>query len=74
MGLRAGAGESPLFPPQLESDQAAQQLHHTVSQAPENFGLKQVRWTLAALRDALSWLSPLSLSGVWRHLERAGIA
>jgi hypothetical protein len=68
------AGESPLFPPHLKSDQATEQLQHTVSQAPENFGFKQVRWTIAALRDSLSWLSGLSLSGVWRHLERAKIA
>lgn len=63
-----------LFPPQLESDQAAEQLQHTVSQSPENFGFKQARWTLGALRDSLLWLSPLSLSGVWRHLKRSKIA
>lgn len=65
---------SPLFSPQLDSAQATEQLHHLVAQTPENFGQLGVRWTLATLRASLSWLKPLSLSGVWRHLKRAGIA
>lgn len=61
---------SRFFPPQLDSEQAQEQLHHTVAQTPENFGQKGVRWTLASLRNSLVWLKPLSLSGVWRHLKR----
>lgn len=68
------AAESLLFPPQLDSAQATEQLQHTVSQHPENFGQTGVRWTLATLRASLSWLNGLSLSGVWRHLNRAKIA
>jgi hypothetical protein len=30
-----------------------------------------VRWTLATIRDTLTWLKGLTLSGVWRHLERS---
>lgn len=44
------------------------------AQSPENFGFQQARRTLEAVRGSVSWLSGLTLSGVWRHLERAGIA
>ncbi len=43
-------------------------------QPPENFRQTGVRWTLATVRDSLSWLGTLSLSGVWRHLKRAKIS
>jgi transposase len=33
-----------------------------------------VRWQLSSLRRAVKWLGTLSLSGVWRHLRRAGLA
>lgn len=45
-----------------------------VSQSPQNFGQRGARWQLATLRDSLWWLQKLTLSGVWRHLERAKIS
>jgi DDE superfamily endonuclease len=32
-----------------------------------------VRWTLADVRESLNWFKGLTLSGVWRHLKRAGL-
>lgn len=64
---------SPLFPPQLNEVQASEQLQHLIAQPPENFGYKKVRWTLADLRESLKWFKGLTLSGIWRHLRRAGL-
>jgi hypothetical protein len=64
---------SPLFPPQQSETEATEQLQHLIAQPPENYGFPKVRWTLAALRQSLSWLKHLTLSGVWRHLQRAGV-
>ncbi|MBD0341223.1 MAG: IS630 family transposase [Microcoleus sp. Co-bin12] len=63
-----------LFPPQQTKQQAALELQHLIAQEPESFGRKGVRWTLASIRESLSWLKSLTLSGVWRHLRRAGLS
>jgi DDE superfamily endonuclease len=57
----------------LNEVQASEQLQHLIAQPPENFGYKKVRWTLADLRESLDWFKGLTLSGVWRHLQRAGL-
>lgn len=64
---------TPLFPPQFNETEATEQLQHLIAQPPENFGYKKVRWTLADLKQSLNWLKNLTLSGVWRHLGRAGL-
>ena len=66
-------GESPLFPPQFDFDQARGQLQHLVAQSPQNFGHNICRWQLQTIKDTVFWLEGLSLPGVWRHLKRAGI-
>lgn len=38
-------------------------------QAPTHFGLPTSRWTLATIRQACSWLSRYSCSGIWRILR-----
>lgn len=63
-----------LFPPSLQAVEAVEQLQHLIGQAPQNFSQPGVRWQLATLRDSLSWLKDLTLSGVWRHLQRAKIS
>jgi len=65
---------SQLFFPHLNQAEAAEQLNHLIAQPPQTFQQTGVRWTLAALKDSLGWLKSLSVSGVWRHLKRAGIA
>lgn len=65
---------SRLFFPHLTESQAGEQLHYLTDQPPENFQQVGVRWTLATIRDSLAWLRQLTLSGVWRHLERAKLA
>ncbi len=67
-------GASPLFPPEHDSIESAhQQLVHLLARAPEQ--LKQVgsRWQLQSVRDACQWLRQLTLSGVWRALDRLSI-
>jgi hypothetical protein len=49
-------------------------LQHLVAQPPANFAQPGVRWKLATLGQAVWWLQGLTLSGVWRQLERAGIS
>src|SRR5258708_2214367 len=67
------AGASPLFPPveaPTEVDLAVADLTETLHQSPEMFGLPRSRWWLDGVRQAVPWLAPLSLSGVWQVLER----
>jgi transposase len=45
-----------------------------VHQSPECFGLLRSRWSLDGLRQAVPWLSSLSLPGVWQVLGRFDIA
>jgi hypothetical protein len=45
-----------------------------VLQAPDNFGIKQTRWTLRALAQAVPSLRGFSPSGVKRALARAGFS
>jgi hypothetical protein len=58
----------------LTENQAKEQLQHLIAQPPQAFAQAGGRWTLASLREALSWLKPLTLSGVWRQLKRAALA
>ena len=68
-------GASPLFPPQQPTVEAAQQeVQHLVRRDPRACGLDQTRWTLAAVRQACSWLAPLTLAGVQTLLQRLGIS
>jgi DDE superfamily endonuclease len=45
--------------------------HHAV--APTLDGPVPSRWSLKAVRASVSWLQHLSLSGVWRVLQRCGL-
>lgn len=42
--------------------------------APTTTGPPPSHWTLQALRATFPWLRPLTLSGVWRALRRAGVS
>jgi DDE superfamily endonuclease len=53
-----------------EVDLAVAQLHETLHQAPECFGLSRSRWWLDGIRQAVPWLASVSLPGVWQLLER----
>lgn len=57
-----------------EVDLAVAELHETMHQAPECFGLPRSRWWLDGLRQAVPWLKPLSLPGVWQLLDRFDLA
>lgn len=41
-----------------------------MQQSPAHCGLARSRWWLAGLQQALTWLAPLSLSGIWVLLRR----
>ena len=41
-----------------------------VQQSPARCGLARSRWWLAGLQRALTWLAPLSLTGIWALLRR----
>jgi hypothetical protein len=67
-------GASPLFPPQHETGQAAQEaIEATIQQRPEHFGIPQTRWTLAAILTVCSWLRVKSLGGMCQVLKRLKI-
>jgi hypothetical protein len=51
-------------------DLAVAELTETLHQSPEVFGLPRSRWWLDGLRQAVPWLKPLSVPGVWQVLER----
>src|SRR5258708_209822 len=71
-GCRQGAGASPLFPPvqaPQDVELAIADLTETVHQSPECFGLARSRWSLEGLRQAVPWLAPLSLPGIWHVLD-----
>lgn len=54
----------------MEIEQALYDLQETRHQAPESFALERSRWWLDGIRQAVSWLKPLSLPGVWKLLKR----
>jgi transposase len=65
---------SRLFPPQHESEQEAQEeLQHLVGRAPEQVNQEGSRWKLETIRAACPWLERLTLSGIWRVLDRLEI-
>src|SRR5262245_39663415 len=49
---------------------AVRSLPHLVGRAPEQAGQARSRWKLETIRAACPWLEPLTLSGVWRVLDR----
>ncbi len=51
-----------------------QEIEQYVLQTPENFGLRQTRWTLKALADVVPSLRGFTPSGVKRALARAGFS
>jgi hypothetical protein len=42
----------------------------TLHQSPESFGLLRSRWWLDGIRQAVPWLTTVSLPGIWQMLER----
>ena len=42
----------------------------TLHQSPESFGLLRSRWWLDGIRQAVPWLTSVSLPGIWKLLER----
>lgn len=44
-----------------------------VRRAPEQFDLRQTRWTLSAIGHSCSWLESVSLAGVWQIMKRLAI-
>jgi len=49
-----------------------EEIRHYIAQSPENFGLNQTRWTLAALAKTVPSLKGFGLSGVLQAVRRAG--
>ena len=67
------AGASPFFPPvqaPQELEMAMADLTETLHQSPESFGLLRSRWWLDGIRQAVPWLTAVSLPGIWKLLER----
>jgi hypothetical protein len=73
---------APLFPPQHSTEQSAKQealqsakqkALEVIRRTPEQLGHSQSRWTLAALRETLTWCRNLTLSGLHQLLDRLGI-
>jgi len=62
---------SPFQPRDAES--AKEELQHLVARAPEVVGQPGSRWTLKTVRAACGWMQGMSLSGVYRTLNRFGI-
>lgn len=66
------AGASPLFPPEQETEQAAQSaLLDRLRQGPPG---RAARWTLARIREHVPWLRLDCDSGLHRLLRRLGIS
>jgi transposase len=55
-------------------EQALYQVQETLHQAPVCLGLARSRWSLDLVRQAVPWLKPLSLPGIWQFLDRFEIA
>ena len=71
---KLGGAARPLFPPHLATPEQAQQaLLQVVRRDPRTFGLRQTRWTLAALRAVCDWLTLTTLGGLARLLQRLHI-
>ena len=64
--IRRGRGRKP------RADMAEIERH--VLQTPENFGLRQTRWTLRALAETVPSLRGFTPSGVARVLKRTGFS
>jgi transposase len=69
--VRKGRGRKPAFSPcGLEASEAASQLEEIVHRSPRLYGLDRSGWWLAGLRQIVSWMHKLTLSGIWQILER----
>ncbi len=67
-------GASHLFPPQYLNAEAAQEAIETIiHQRPDQFGLQQTRWTLAAILQVCNWLRVKTLPGTYQVLRRLKI-
>jgi hypothetical protein len=66
------AADRRLFPP-LAAAVAQEVLLDGVHHPPLAYDLPRSRWWLDGLRQAIPWLAPLSLSGVWRLLRRLDV-
>jgi transposase len=69
------AGASPLFPPQVETPEAAKEAFlHVVRRDPRLFGIDGTRWTLDAIKQVCDWLRSISIPGLSQLLERLEIS
>ena len=69
----AGAARR-LFPPKYDQAEDAQHaLLSVVRRAPDLFGHRQSRWTLATLMQSCPWLRVHTPSGLWQVLDRLDI-
>jgi DDE superfamily endonuclease len=75
LGSNLGAGESPLFPPQLASEtEASEAILQVIHRAPGHFGHQRSRWTLGLLMQTCDWLRVSSEGGLSQLLARLGIS
>ncbi|NIV33356.1 MAG: IS630 family transposase [Anaerolineae bacterium] len=69
------AGESPLFPPECDSEeQACQKLKCVVAQSPFERGYEHSRWTLSLLCKECDWLEVETEAGMCQLLDRLGFS
>jgi hypothetical protein len=68
--------ESLPFPPSLKNaEEALAALLERIRSSPEDLMPSgRSRWQLSLFKEAFEWMKPLSLSGIWRILNRLGIA
>jgi len=67
-------GASPLFPPEQQTPQSAQEgLADLIHTDPQTLGETRSRWTLASLQRHCVWLQPLTVGGVCHVLHRLHI-
>jgi hypothetical protein len=63
-----------LFPPHYSnSEEAREDILHTLHQPPKEFGQSGTRWKLSTLLAALNWLRLKTLVGLWQLLKRLKI-
>lgn len=62
------------FPAHAHGAEARAEVEDHLRHSPAHYGLARSRWWLAGLRQALAWLTPLSLPGICRLLQRWQLA
>ncbi len=70
---RPGRGRKPAFAPK-SPEEAETELLGTLGSGPGCLNKHQTRWTLETLGKAVSWLEPLSVSGIHQVITRLGIS